>query len=201
MLPRQPPPCRGRGRRVPTCWLMADARLGTAIATIIATMPPRSAVVVRPYALRSAGRAKLIRAIRRAARAKRCLLLLAGGGSIAGYDGRHGAKMASKTRGAFLSLPVHDQRELAFARRHHADAILISPVHATQSHPGAETLGRRGFAKLASPMTGKTIALGGMSADKFRLLRHDGANGWAAIDAWGGSAHKQRRQKRNCVPT
>lgn len=179
MLPRQPLP--STRNRIPPRWLMCDARLGGAIPAILAAMPPRSAVIVRPYAMQPDGRAALIRAVRRVARGKRHLLLLAGNGSDLGYDGRHGS---NRSTCGFISQAVHDRRELARAKRLSADAILVSPVFPTRSHPGSTTLGRRGFAQLAATMPGKTVALGGMSAERFKRLRGHGANGWAAIDAW-----------------
>ncbi len=179
--PRQP-----QRKRVPTCWLMADARLGDTIAAVLAAMPPRSAVVVRPYAMRAEGKAKLIRAIRRVARAKRHLLLLAGRGAEAGFDGRHGwngGVPILRTTG-FLSLPVHDRRQLAQAQRLRADAVLISPVWPTRSHPVGATLAAKGFSSLAATAKGRAVALGGMTHQRFDRLRGHGATGWAAIDAW-----------------
>lgn len=181
MLSRQPPSSPKTKRRVPVCWLMCDARLGTRMSAIVAAMPPRSAVVVRPYAMQVEKRAELIRSIRRVARAKHHLLLIAGGGSDAGFDGRHGG--ACRTKG-FLSLPVHDRRELAQANRLGADAVLISPVWPTRSHPDGNTLGRQGFACLAAASMARPVALGGVRARQFARLRIHGATGWAAIDAW-----------------
>lgn len=189
MPPRQPSPptpLRADRRRIPLCWLMIDARLGEGLPRAIAAMPPRSAVVVRPYALATKGRAATIRAIRRAARAKRHLLLLAGDGSLSGYDGRHfggGARLRA-AGGGFLSVPVHDRAEALRARRLAADAVLVSPVWPTRSHPGAAVLGVRGFAGLARLSGCYAIALGGMTATRFIALRRHGAHGFAAIDAW-----------------
>lgn len=184
MLRRQAPAAHRPA--VPTRWLMTDARLGKAMPAIAAGMPPRSAIIIRPYALETGGRAALIRSLRRIAKARRHLLLLAGPGPIAGFDGRHyggGARMTARTSG-FLSMPVHDIRQAATARRRHADAVLISPVHPTRSHPDATPLGARGFARLARGFPGRAIALGGMTEHRFLSLRSHGASGWAAIDAW-----------------
>ena len=186
MLPRQPSVVRRAVKRVPTCWLMTDRRLGSAMPRIAARLPPRSAIVIRPYAMAQEGRAALIRRLRHVARAKRHLLLLAGGGSLHGYDGRHlgGSYQQSGQRPAFLSTPVHDRREATAALRQGADAALISPVHATRSHADGQPLGLRGFARLSAQFRGRAVALGGMTAPKFRRLRCHGASGWAAIDAW-----------------
>lgn len=197
MLSRHPPQSPSRRRPVPGHWLMTDARLGDRLPQIVAAMPPRSAIVVRPYALRPDNRATLIRSIVRVARAKRHLLLLAGRGASTGYDGRHGAAIPTspaKPRRDFLSLAVHDRAELARAKRWRADAILVSPVWPTRTHPGAPVLGVRGFALLAASMPRQAVALGGMDKGRFQALRRHGAAGWAAIDAWlPGSRNRSKR--------
>lgn len=170
---------------------MTDARLGASLPAMIAAMPPRSGVIVRPYALAPVGQTAMITAIRRVARAKRHTLLIAAR-EPAGYDGQHSGGPARSTmrprEGRILSMPVHDARELAQALRMRADLLLISPVWPTQSHIGAPSLGIAGFARLAQrarASTGATvIALGGLSQDRFAKLRGHGAHGWAAIDAW-----------------
>jgi thiamine-phosphate pyrophosphorylase len=186
MLDRHACVSRTRKKRVPPLWLMTDARLGTAMPAIVARMPPRSAVVIRPHAMEQGGRARAIRLLRRIARAKRHMLLLAGGGDPAGYDGRHGGggrRICQRGRG-YVSMPVHDRGEAEAARKARADAVLISPVWPTRSHPGAPSLGAVGFARLAARFPGCAVALGGMTAQRMRRLRHHGAAGWAAIDAW-----------------
>lgn len=156
---------------------------------IVAAMPPRSGVIVRPYAMEADGRAALIRSIRRAGRAKRHVLLIADA-RAAGFDGRHrgGAvtRLPQPCRNGIESMPVHDERQAARALRTKVSLCLISPVWATRSHPGAVTLGVRGFARLAARLRKDThvIALGGMTARSHRTLRRHGADGWAAIDGW-----------------
>lgn len=186
MLPRQASVVRRTVKRVPTCWLMTDRRLGDAMPRILARMPPRSAIVIRPYAMARDGRAALIRRLRHVARAKRHLLLLGGSGSLQGFDGRHlgGGDQQSGQRPAFVSAPVHDRREAAAALRMTVDAALISPVFVTRSHAEGTSLGLRRFAGLAVRFRGRAVALGGMTAPKFKRLRCQGASGWAAIDAW-----------------
>ena len=177
-----------RALRVPTCWLMTDARLGPQIAAIIATMPPRSAVVVRPYAIDRDGAHALIRSIRRVSRAKRHLLLFAGSGDPVrqGFDARHGGHPPSQSShsAAPLSVAVHNAREACRARRSGANFILISPIWPTRSHPGTAAIGHRTLAIFAAQAGAAAIALGGMDAKRFRAARRFGAQGWAAIDAW-----------------
>jgi thiamine-phosphate pyrophosphorylase len=170
--------------------MMVDARLGPSLLRAVAAMPPRSGIVLRPYALPSEGKAEMIRAIRRIARARHHLLIHAGR-IRSGFDGSHisgkvtGAELLKARRGgSFLSMPVHDAKQAARARRFRAQAIFVSPVHATRSHPDAPSLGRAGFARLAAAAGRPAIALGGMTPSTFRWLRHQGAHGWAAIDHW-----------------
>ena len=182
-----PEPTRAMLRKAPRCWLMTDARLGAAMPAIIAAMPPRSAIVVRPYALNAAGRHALIRAIRRAARAKRHLLLLSGRGSASGYDGRHaGGRCGTIARsGGWLSVPVHDRREAERARRWRANAVLVSPIWPTASHALQPGIGLSRMTQLARISGCTAIALGGMTITRFTQARRHGAQGWAAISAWG----------------
>lgn len=169
-------------RPVPRCWLMTDARIGAALPAIAAKLPPRSAIIIRRFAMEPAKRDDLIRRLRRAARARRHLFLWSGPQRPVGYDGRH-SPIRGRDNG-FLVMPVHNQREAMTARQGRANAVLISPVRPTRSHPGAAVLGIRGFRRLAANREYPAIALGGMDGRIFRRLRIHGAHGWAAIDAW-----------------
>lgn len=83
-------------------------------------------------------------------------------------------------RGSLLMLvTAHSLRELGMARHLGADAILLSPVFATRSHPKARTLGPLRFSLLAARAGLPVIALGGMDARRAKRLR---AGRWAAID-------------------
>ena len=74
---------------------------------------------------------------------------------------------------------VHCLREIAMARRARADAVLLSPVYPTRSHPGAKLLGPSRFRLLAARAKVPVIALGGMSKRGSRALMW---KKWAAID-------------------
>ena len=74
---------------------------------------------------------------------------------------------------------AHDLREIGRANRLRAAAILLSPVHATATHPGAKPLGPVRFLLLAKRARMPVIALGGMTEQRFRSLQ---VYGWAAID-------------------
>jgi thiamine-phosphate pyrophosphorylase len=70
-------------------------------------------------------------------------------------------------------------RELAEALYARADAILLSPVFPTRSHPGQSALGPVKFRLLAARAMVPVIALGGMNERRARQLK---APRWAAID-------------------
>lgn len=180
MVRCQPP----RKVAIPRCWLMTDARLGPDIARIIAHMPPRSAVVLRPHALGFWGTASWLRQFRRIARAKRHVLLSCGPVSEAD-DGTHVNRhnRTARTHG-FCSVAVHNRREADFARRRRADCLLVSPIWPTASHPGGVALGMRALRQFAARARCPVIALGGVTRGNQHLVRRHGAHGWAAIGAW-----------------
>src|SRR5690606_21471926 len=97
-----------------------------------------------------------------------------------GADGVYDPRLSrGGNRGLLTLASAHDLAELAGAMRRGADAILLSPVFATRSHPGAPTLGPLRFRLLARHSRAPVIALGGMSAATARRLRWPR---WAAID-------------------
>src|SRR3546814_16264256 len=100
-------------------------------------------------------------------------------------------------------MPVHDAREARQARRAKADAVFISPLHPTRSHPGAPALGRAAWLRLARLSIAQPIALGGMTAPRARALHRASVRttGWAAIAPWDEKTARGRaRSQWNGVP-
>lgn len=160
---------------------MTDERLGDALLAIVATMPRGSGIVFRHYATPAAERRALFDRVRRIASRRGHLLLIAG--DVPGRaDGVHGRDVRSG-RGA-ATRPVHTMRERIAAERAGVDAMFVSPVFATRSHPGARCLGRVRFGLLVRGSRVPVIALGGMDAVRASSLQRFGIAGWAAIDAW-----------------
>lgn len=192
--------------RLPQTWLFTDARLGDALFTAVAVLPPGSGIVLRHDELAPGPRWRLARLLARAGHRAGHLLLIAGPPALArrwGADGVHlrqpHAKRAAQAHrlGLIVSMPVHDVREARTARRARADLAFVSPLHATRSHPGASGLGRKLWLRLARLTGAQPVALGGMTAKRARALgRASAANGiapgWAAIDAWMGRAVRAR---------
>jgi len=174
--------------RYPVTWLMTDERLGDRLWAALRALPPGSGVVFRHHATPPAERRAIHRRVWRIAKARRLVLLVAGGGLAGDGVHKHG-------RGRGLrSYPAHSRIEAIRARNAGADLLFVSPLYPTRSHPGAPTLGPARVARMGRGLGLPMIALGGMDANRFRRLRGC-FQGWAAIDAWGeiGQADRQAR--------
>ena len=178
---------KARMKTIPRLWLMTDERVDDARLIAAAGRLPRgSAIIVRHYLTEAAARRALFARLRAIARRRGLMLLLAGDAAQArrwGADGVHGHDVGGRRAGLLHSAPAHDMRELRRARMAGADAVLVSPVFPTRSHPGAVTLGPMRLATIFRHASVPVIALGGMSARRARQLRGIGIHGWAAIDA------------------
>ena len=167
-------PTRGA---LPTRWLMTDERMGDGLWRTLARLPRGGGVVFRHYSLAPDERRRLFARVRRVALRRGLVLVRAGDVRMTGEDGTH-----ARPGGGVVTWPVHDVGEARAARRAGADAVFVSPVFATRSHPGAAWLGRRRARVIARAAGVPIIALGGMNEARFRGLR--GFHGYAAIDAW-----------------
>jgi thiamine-phosphate pyrophosphorylase len=165
---------------LPRLWMMTDERQGDSLPAAVARLPEGTGIVFRHYGLPEVARRDLFDRVRAAAPG---LVLLAGPADQAqawGADGSHGSGPGPGLRSA----PVHDQAQIRAAERAGADLLFLSPVYATNSHPGARALGLARFAWLARRTPLPVIALGGMTPARGRRLASFGAYGWAGIDAW-----------------
>ena len=177
MRPRQP---------LPRLWMMTDERQGESLFDAIGRLPEAAGIVFRHYGLPEVARRDLFVRVREAAPGP---VLLAGSAEQAlawGADGSHGRGPGRSPGRSLRSAPVHDQAQIRAAERNGADLLFLSPVFATNSHPGARTLGLARFAWLARRTLLPVIALGGMNPARGRKLASFGAYGWAGIDAWAG---------------
>ena len=166
---------------LPSVWLMTDERMGAALLPSIAALPRGSGLVFRHY--QSPDRKDMYNRVKRLAKARRLVLILAGPERLARSwqaDGSHSRSSLKPTR--IRTAPVHSIPERIAAERAGADLLFVSPVFATQSHAGARPLGRVRFARLISGAKCPVIALGGLSKRRFRSLQALGLYGWAAIE-------------------
>lgn len=86
--------------------------------------------------------------------------------------------------GLITAAAAHDAMSLKRAHSAGAHLIMLSPVFATASHPGAKSLGIRRFATLARLSDVPVVALGGITSANLRRLRRTSSWGFAAIDGW-----------------
>jgi thiamine-phosphate pyrophosphorylase len=180
-----------RGRGLPAIILMTDDMRDVDWVEAVRALPPGSAVVVRQRDARR--REELARQLRGVCATRRIKLLIADDDALAlrvRADGvhvpqRHVAKapvLKALHPRWFVSVSAHDAASAGRAARAGADAILIAPVFATASHPGAKTLG---VVRL-SAMTqwSPTYALGGVDAKSIGRLTGARLSGVAVIGGW-----------------
>lgn len=153
--------------RLPALWLVTDERTDVGLERAIARLPRGSGVIFRHYHLSPEARAARLGQVRRLCRRFGHRLEIGGAG--------YGPPAPHRRLAA-----AHDLREIGRANRWGADAVLISPVFPTRTHPCARSLGRVRLLLLARRARMPVIPLGGMSACRFRGLK---LHGWAAIDA------------------
>jgi thiamine-phosphate pyrophosphorylase len=170
---------RNRHPPIPRLWLMTDPRLGDGLWDALERLPRGSGVIFRHYQLPLAERRALFGRVAKVARRRGLVLLRAGADAMRGEMGTHGRRGRGLT-----TWPVHSRREAIAAIRAGADALLVSPVFPTRSHPGAPVLGPIRFGLMVRGLKLPILALGGMDARKAKRLRPLGIHGWAAIDAW-----------------
>ena len=90
-------------------------------------------------------------------------------------------------RGRLLTAAVHSAGAMEKARRAGADALLLSPVFATLSHPEAVPMGALRFRLLVRRSPLPVLALGGVTPATLARLRQSGAAGVATV---GGLQHR-----------
>jgi thiamine-phosphate pyrophosphorylase len=172
-----------RQSSIPHLWLVSDARNDAVLERAMARLPRGSGLVFRHYHLPPTERRGRFKTLARVARRFGHVVVLAGDAWEArawGASGAYGAPHRLARGARMLRLAtVHSLHELAQAHRARADAVLLSPVFATASHPGAKALGPGRWRLLAARAPTPVIALGGMTRQRARVL---GAARWAAID-------------------
>jgi thiamine-phosphate pyrophosphorylase len=158
----------------------------------LSTLPRGSSLIWRSY--EAAPTREALADMSRRARRRGILLLVAGEARQAAMVGTHfperallGGRRAKRSSGAraLVTAAAHSERAVIRAAQAGVDAVLISPVFATGSHPGAQTLGLIRFAqlaRLASRLGLAAYALGGVTNPMaLRRLSGSGVHGVAGI--------------------
>ena len=169
---------------LPDRWLISDARNDAVLEHALRQLPKGSGFIYRHYHLGDSDRWERFRALRRVARGCGHTVILADSALTAakwGANGIYGSARAlyPRRKGLLHLATAHDLREIGLANRLGADAVLLSPVFSTRSHPGGAVLGPARFRLLARLSRAPVIALGGMNAQNAAKL---GWKRWAAID-------------------
>jgi thiamine-phosphate pyrophosphorylase len=178
----QPPPEPGRPS-LPLLWLLSDARNDHALEAALTRLPRGSGFVFRHYHLDAEARRARFETLRDAARKRDHVVVLADGPVVARKwraDGIYGPASIMPRDDSLLRLvTAHGWKEIVAAERAGADAILLSPVFPTASHPDAKPLGPVRFRLMARMTDIPVIALGGMTRENAKRLAWPR---WAAID-------------------
>lgn len=175
----------GGAKGLPPLVLMTDDSRLTDPVTAASALPRASAVVVRTRS----GLEPLARALLKIARQRNLVVLIANDAELAmrlGADGVHLSESRSREarhwRARFPRLTItcaaHSARALLGAQ---ADAVFLSNVFATQSHPGRAALSPVRASLMARQARLPVYALGGIDARN--AVRLSGFRGIAAIAA------------------
>lgn len=175
-------------RDVPRCIVLTDARNDSGLERAIMRLPRGSAAVFRHYHLNQDARSERFMRLRKLAEGRRVLMIGAQVPSGWRASGFYGAAKDIAGMAGLRLATAHSLREIGMAMRAGAHAVLLSPVFATRSHPGAKVLGAVRFLMLARQSPVPVIALGGMTAARARRLP---VHGWAAIDGFVPGAAKR----------
>ena len=187
-----------RRHPVPCLWLLTDERMGADVLSAVAHLPRGAGVVVRHYSLERDDRRALFDSVRAVGRRRGLVVVVAGSRTLARRwraDGRYGVADGRKRDPGFIELATaHNAVEAKRAART-SDAVLLSPVFPTRSHPGARPLGRARFGRIAQDFAVPALALGGVTPRNAGSVPF--ADGWAGIDAFGSKAPRSRSRKRD----
>ena len=171
---------------LPAIWLISDARNDAVLEAALARLPRGCGFIFRHYHLPKAERMARVAALARVARARGHWVIWAGTlreARRAGADGAYGGAAqltcGGTDSGMLCLVTAHSLREIARAGRVRADAVLLSPVWPTRSHPAGKVLGPLRFRLLACRASVPVIALGGVNRRRAHVL---GWPRWAAID-------------------
>lgn len=186
------PADRLRLAALPACILMLERARIDNPAAVLATLPRGSAVILRDYAMsdRPAQAAQLATLCRRlslrllvAGDPRLAFAVGAGGVHLPEGQLAHGSGIWRRWRRPawLITAAAHSPAAIARARRAGVDAVLLSPVFPTASHPGGATIGPVRFAAWTRTAALPVYALGGVTTMTGRRLKASGAIGIAGI--------------------
>jgi 8-oxo-dGTP diphosphatase len=160
-------------------------------APMLAKIRERLAAGLRLLQVRDKGlpqREAFAHAVLRLARPHGAKVLINGGPDIA--DGVHYTaaqlmQLAARPRAGLAGASCHNAAELQRAMALELDFAVLGPVKATPTHPGSETLGWDGFARIVRGASIPVYAIGGLRRADLEAAWRAGAHGIAMVSgAW-----------------
>jgi 8-oxo-dGTP diphosphatase len=144
---------------------------------------------VREPAMPEAERLAFSRTIVERAHAAGCRVVVNGTEAFAQSSGADGVHMSAarlmslsrRPRAELFGASCHDAAEIERAVSLEADYVVVGPVKATPTHPGASGIGWARFIELTAGLPMPVYAIGGLSVDDLPAARRAGAHGIAAI--------------------
>lgn len=133
-------------------------------------------------------RSRIIYVVRRMASQYGARVLVNGGPAADGihYSAEQLMNLRVRPKGGLAAASCHTVQELGHAMAIGLDFVVLGPVKATSSHPGASELGWDGFRRIAEGASIPVYALGGLRRSDMDEARRAGAHGVAMISgAWG----------------
>jgi len=182
-----------KGQKIPPLLLMTDTERLPDPSALIPKLPAGSGIIIRHFSREE--KIKLIFKVKKLCRKHKVLLLVSDDTKLAlsmQCDGVHfselslkkaaGIGKALKTKPSLIyTCACHSQRFVHAAQKAKMDAILISPVFKTNSHPNAHTKGSWGFQNLARQTHLHCFGLGGLNKKTAQQLIQTRACGFAGI--------------------
>ena len=171
---------RGVHKRLPPALFLTDQDRCEDPFAVAGRLPPGTGVVLRDY--RHPERHELAQRLAAICSQRGLVFLVGGDPRLAGAVGARGLHLPERLidrfafddlgPGMLLTVAVHSREAMMRAAEIGADAILLSPLFRTVSHPHIEPLGLHRFAALLRESKVPVYALGGLTKKNIRALPH-----------------------------
>lgn len=171
---------------------MTDDNRGPDPLELAKQLPSNAGLLFRHYANRE--REKLAGRVIQVCRDRGIFCLVAGDIHLAQSSGANGVHLPEhrlmqnrssviryRAQGGIVTSSAHSLRAAVLADRFGVDALFISPVFPTKSHPNTKSLGLSRFAALTRPLSCSVFGLGGINENSAQRLYNAGAYGIAGI--------------------
>lgn len=182
-----------KNTKLPALLLMTDAERLPDPSALIPQLPRNSAIIVRHFSYFK--KKELINKINLLCRKHKVKLLVSDNLSLClsyGLDGVHFSEKTIKKYAScgrltkpkpdlIFTAACHSKTALIASERMNMDAVLLSPVFSTKSHPKARCLKAFGFSSLKGKSALHTYALGGINPKTAKRLINSQAVGFAGI--------------------